>query len=421
MTEDEGGESRPTNRWRGLVGATLVAGALGLVGRRPALLLASAVGVVLLAYARTTAAPPATVAVAHTVSEADPAAGERVAVTVRLTNTGERPLFGLRIADGVPPGWTVVEGAPTHGTALWPGATTTFGYTVEVGAGARGLDPATVLLRDPVGVVEREVTVADDDGFEPTPVTAADDEPALPTAITRLLGRKAVDASGEGVAFRSVREYRRGDPPSRIDWRRRARTGALATVEYRAERRLTVVLVVDARRAAALAPEPTAPTAIQRSCSAVERLYATVTDAGHRVGVATLGPARMWIPPGRGDAHRRRVHEQLPDAVSATPDDGDADDGAWLRQRVPERATVVLCTPACDDAVADLARRLEASGRPTAVVSPDPTAADTAGRRLARLERRQRLQRLRAGGVPVLDWEPGFELPTALARAGWLS
>lgn len=424
------GESRHTNRWRGLGGATLVVGALGLFARQPALLLASAVGVALLAYARTTDAPPATLSVTRTVSDPDPAAGESVTVTVRVENTGSRPIFGLRIADGVPPGWTVTDGAATHGTALWPGTATTFGYTVEVGAGSREFDPTTVILRDPVGVVERKTTVEIAGGFTSTPAATAADAPALPTAITRLVGRETVDASGEGLAFRAVREYRHGDPLSRIDWRRRARTGDLATVEFRAERRLTVVLVVDARPAAALAPDRDAPTAVQRSAGAAERLYAALTGAGHRVGIATLGPSRTWLAPDRGDAHQRRVHDRLAETTATRGDGGDTDGGAsdsgtdddaWLRDRLPERATVVLFTPACDDASAGLARRRDASGHPTAVVSPDPTASDTAGRRLARIERCQRLRELRASGLAVLDWTPEITVETAMARGGWLS
>jgi len=423
------GESRTTRRWRGLGGATLAAGAVGLFARQPALLVASAVGVALLAYARVVDAPPATLRLTREVSEPDPAAGDRVSVTVRVENTGQRPIVGLRVADGVPPGWSVVDGAATHGTALWPGSTTTVEYAVTVGAGSGEFDPATVVLRDPAGVVERRTTVEAANGDAASPATPAGDVPSLPAPLTRSSGREGVDASGEGMAFRAVREYRHGDPLSRIDWRRRARTGDLATVEFRAERRLTVVLVVDARPAARLAPDPGAPTAVQRSTEAAERLYASLTAAGHRVGVATVGPSRRWLGPGRGDAHRRRTHERLSASVTAArgddgPEgtgDGETDHGEWLRRRLPERATLVLLTPACDDRIVGLARRLDAGGSPTAVVSPDPTTGGTAGRRLARIERRHRLRELRAGGLPVLDWAPGTDVTTAMARAGWLS
>ena len=431
-------ESRRTRRWRGLGGATLVAGAVGLFARQPALLLASAVGVALLAYARTVDAPPATLRIERDVSDPDPAPGDRVSVTVRIENTGRFPIPGLRVADGVPPGWTVVDGAATHATALWPGSAATFEYAVTVGAGQGEFDPVTVLLRDPAGVAERRTTVeAADDGAS-TPVRATADAPSLPAPVARLGGREAVDASGEGVAFRAIREYRHGDPLSRLDWRRRARTGDLATVEFRAERRLTVVLVVDARPAARLAPDSDAPTAIQRSAEAADRLYAPLTEAGHRVGVATLGPSRAWLAPGRGDAHRRQAHDRLSASVTAARGDcgageggtsgdggpdasGRADHGEWLRGRLPERATVVLLTPACDDGVAGLARRLDTGGHPTAVVSPDPATGGTAGRRLARIERRHRLRGLRAADIPVLDWAPETDVTAAMAEAGWLS
>ncbi|RJS95657.1 DUF58 domain-containing protein, partial [Halococcus sp. IIIV-5B] len=88
-----------------------------------------------------------------------------------------------------------------------------------------------------------------------------------------------------------------------------------------------------------------------------------------------------------------------------------------LRRRLPARAQVVVCSPVCDDALVRLVRRLDVGGHRVSVVSPDPTATDTPGCQLARTERRVRLSKLRAAGIPVIDWDDE-PIAVALARAG---
>jgi uncharacterized protein (DUF58 family) len=71
---------------------------------------------------------------------------------------------------------------------------------------------------------------------------------------------------------------------------------------------------------------------------------------------------------------------------------------------------------------------LAAAGHRVGVCSPDPAyddggatgLGDDAGGRLAALERQARLRALRRRGIPVVDWD-AEPLPTAFARAGWLS
>jgi uncharacterized protein (DUF58 family) len=77
---------------------------------------------------------------------------------------------------------------------------------------------------------------------------------------------------------------------------------------------------------------------------------------------------------------------------------------------------VVLCSPLVDDGAAAFAREMAALGPVVHVLSPDPTAAATTGRRFARLERAARLDRLRRAGVGVADWPRGEPLGTILTR-----
>lgn len=423
------GTVRPTGRWRGLAGAALLAGGVGLFARAPALLSVSALGVALAAYARGVEPPAAaSVAVSRSVSDRHPDPGDEVRVTLHVTNTGSRTIPAVEVADGVPPGLSVASDSPGLGAALPPGGTATAAYTVEAGRGTHEFEPATVVTRDVVGVVERRAEVAADVDADAVDTRSAAlpsrTTPQLPPTAARRAGTRTVDADGGGVAFRGVREYRRGDPLARVDWRRLARTGELATVEYQADRRATVVLAVDARRSAAVAPDPGEQTARRRAAEGADALYASLSAAGYRVGVAAFGGGGggdpEWLPPGSGPTHDRRVDDCLRGiaADGSEPAADPPDWRAWLRERVPAGAAVVALTPACDDAATDVLLALRERAR-VRVVAPDPTARDTAGHRLAAVERSRRLDDLAARGVPVADWPTDVPLSEALADAGW--
>jgi len=419
------GTVRPTGRWRGLAGAALLAGGVGLFARAPALLSVSALGVALVAYARAVGPPAAaSIAVSRSIGEQRPDPGDEVRVTLHVTNTGSRTIPAVEVADGVPAGLSVASDSPALGAALPPGGTATAAYTVEARRGTHEFEPATVVTRDVVGVVERRAEVAADaDSAVDTRSVAPQSRttPQLPPTAARRAGTRTVDADGGGVAFRGVREYRRGDPLARVDWRRLARTGELATVEYQADRRATVVLAVDARRAAAIAPGPGEPTARRRAAEGADALYASLSAAGYRVGVAAFGGGGgpEWLPPGSGPTHDRRVGDCLRGIADGPEPAADPPDWrAWLRERVPAGAVVVALTPACDDAATDALLALRERAR-VRVVAPDPTARDTAGHRLAAVERSRRLDDLAARGVPVADWPADVPLGDALADAGW--
>ncbi|SEN48243.1 Uncharacterized conserved protein, DUF58 family, contains vWF domain [Halorientalis persicus] len=426
------GTVKRTERWRGLSAAALLAGALGLLTWTPALLPVAALAVALLAYGRVVAPPAATLALTRSVSDPDPEPGDTVTVQLTIENVGDRTLPELRLVDGVPPALRVVDGAPSLGTSLRPGGTATLSYAVEAASGVHEFQPATVLLRDAAGVVERRIEIEADEATEIGEPPRLDDGQRLPlrAANARYAGRQTVDGSGDGLTFRTIREYQRGDPLSRVDWRRRARTGQLATVEFHPERSLPVVLVVDTRPVAAVAPTPDGETAVERSLSVAEALFGGLAADDHRVGVATLGPERTWLAPGRGRAHEQRARELFSRSVEQVTSDGDGEgrDTAadptdagrgWLRERLPGTAEVIVSTPLVDDAVVGLIEGVAALGTPVSVVSPDPTVENTAGRTLARYERRDRLADVRASGVPVVDVGAGEDIERALATAGW--
>ncbi|WP_255194337.1 DUF58 domain-containing protein [Natronobeatus ordinarius] len=422
---------RSTGYWAGIGVVALVAIGVGALAESAAVVLAGVVGVGYAGFARAFDAPRPDVSLERTVSDETPDPGDDVEVTLTITNDGELPVPDLRVVDGVPPGIAVTDGTARLGTALRPGDRVRLEYTVEARRGNHRFDPALLVTRGLSRSRERETLVT-----QPTRIVC---EPSMrPTAVPVRLrstaatfaGRLRVTEGGSGTEFHSVREYRRNDPLNRIDWNRRARTGDLATLEFHEERAARVLVLVDARATAYLAPEPAAEHAVDRSVDAAGRIAASLLDRGDSVGLAALGPTGRgeetadpcWLAPGSGSHHRAQVRELLathPQCSTSPPER----ETAWLtqlrtiRRRLSSGTQVVLLTPLCNRGAVDVARRLDARGHAVTVVSPDPTADRTAGQGLARIARRIRRFDLERAGIPVVDWSADRSLDEALARA----
>jgi uncharacterized repeat protein (TIGR01451 family) len=428
VTDSDDPTPRRTNRWRGVVAVGLVAAAVGLVADESVLVLLAVPALVFAAYPRLTAPPDPSGALTidRRLDDDTPAPGDPVEVTVTVRNAGESTLFDCRVVDGVPAALSVVDGTPRGAAFLRPGAEATVEYTVEATDGTHDFDPATVVVRDASGAWEVETAV----GTETTVDCALDEttDPARDLTV-REAGHVVSERGGAGVEFHRTRDYRRGDPTSRIDWNRYARDGDLTTVEYREEQATSVVLVVDATASAYRAAgddDADDPHAVVRSVTAARQLFRTLSSRRNRVGVATLGRAVAWLPPGAGPDHLTRANELFathPAFSATTPPNGSTEESVddqvdRLRTLLPDATQVVLLSPLCAEAVVRAATTLESHGHPVTVLSPDATDDDSVGERLAGVERRNRLHRLRRVGVDVVDWSPAEPLGPTLAAAG---
>lgn len=413
---------RETNRWAGIGAVTLLAAGVAIAfGRQSGLLLAGVVGVGYAAYARSGDAPVPHLEIEREIHADGPNPDDEVRVTVRVRNVGDATLPDLRLVDGVPSALAVDDGAARHGTALRPGKRATFGYTVTMVRGDHEWEPIQVVTRNASGSRERETYVEAETVVRCMPELDGTADLPLRGLTTQYTGRIATDVGGAGLEFQSTREYRAGDPLKRIDWNRKARTGELATLEFRQERAATVVLLIDAREEAYLAADSDGENAVERSVDAASQAFSSLLRTGDRVGIAAFGPDEVWLAPGSGNDHRVRARKLLAThpVLSATPTEGQFFPTIRLRRlrrRLPADAQLILFSPLTDDYMVSVARRLDAYGHLVTVVSPDPTLDDTPGHLLSRIERRNRTSSLRRSGVRVVDWgdEP---LASALANA----
>lgn len=417
-------QTRETHRWRGATVLTLAAAAVGVTTNAPGALLAAVFGVVFVAAARTFTAPVPELAVERTVSDDDPEPGHDVEVTLTVTNEGAF-LPDLRIVDGVPDGLDVVAGSPRLATALRPGKHAELRYTVEARRGEHDFSDVTVYARDVMGAHETELHIQRTTTLAAVPPLARLESFPLRSQTVQRVGRVPTRTGGSGVEFHATREYRSGDPLSRVNWNRLAKSGELSTIQYREERAATVVAVVDSR-AVSHVGDADGEDAVEYCVQAAAGVANALLNSGDRVGVTAFGPNWEWVAPSVGRDHRAHLRQSLARDSGFAPSVPERRFLGGivfrrLRKHLPEDAQVVFCSPLVDEDAAGYVKRLEASGYPVTVISPDVTDDDTFGQELARVERGARIRSLRAGGVRVIDWTPSDILALAVARAeqGW--
>lgn len=448
---------RRDRRWNVGLAGTLLLVAVGLVYADPLLVTAALVPLAYVVFGALSSLPTeADLSVERRFEPSTPAPGEHVTVSLTVRNTGEVTLPDVRIVDGVPDELAVTAGSPRGSLSVRPGSEATVAYDVVATRGDHTFDDPLVRVRT------LAATHVLTDRLTPTGATTLTcrglvRETPLTTATTRV-GTRSRPTGGEGLEFHSTREYRSGDPISRLDWRHYAKRGELTTVNFTEERAATVALVVDGRAVSRVSSRPGFPTGTELCAYAAERTFVGLRASGHDVRVTALGlddvdlPESVtvdadglpWVTPrGRtaggvsaqatalfeavrtaGDAtsrgHRPTTgatvsrDEVRTEAVAAA--DGGGPTVSRLAARLPAEANVVLFSPLLDDAPASLATALTRRGYDVLTVSPNVVGDTTPGQSLAGIQRRVRLSRLDDTGVTVADWDPADPLELLLKR-----
>lgn len=414
-------ESGNTGHWRGVGILALVTIGSGLLLEMSGLLLGAVVGVAYIAWAHAGQAPAIELQIERELAPAEPSPGEEVDVTVRITNVG-RSLPDLRLIDGVPDHLHVVEGSPRQSVTLRSASSTTLRYTVEAVQGTHRWNPLVAISRSLNGSYERRSLIESETTLTtPSAIRPITEHIPLRMKGSSHVGQLGSQQAGEGIEFQSVRDYRPGDRRTRIDWRRYAQFNELSTIEFREERATTVLLLVDAREPAYRTPDPTEPHAVEQSVEAAYRVGLTLLREGHRVGIASIAPDPLWLPPRVDRIQAERIRRAL--ATDPSVDHHPPDKpvrmyawGNWFRSQAPADAQIVLFSPLSDVRSDACIVRLEAHGFPVSVISPDPVGQISIGSQVIGMERLVRIAQLRRQGIPVVDWTSDSPLDAHLRR-----
>ena len=179
---------------------------------------------------------------------------------------------------------------------LLPGQRTVVELAVApIARGLANFQRLSVVLSGPLGLVEIRAAVTVEQGK--LPVLPARTPVDLPPAATRRLiqpgGIALAQHVGESEEFRSLREYRPGDPLRSIHWRSFARMGKPIVQEFQEEFFSRHALVLDT-----CAPYPFAPT-FEKAVSMAAWLIARPRDAESLLDLVFVGDRVHRLTAGR--------------------------------------------------------------------------------------------------------------------------
>ena len=337
--------------------------------------------------------------------------GGETAVSLTITNQGHY-IGELLVEDVLPPTLAVTTGAAQLLAPIAPGQTLSLNYTIRGARGTFVLPDIQIEASETFGLFTQQLTYD-----APAQLSVVPSYQRLRGVSLRALrtlgftGPLPSRQAGAGVDFFGVRQYQPGDPFRRVNWRAMARHGDLPyTTEFEQERITDIGLIVDTRRKGLLAYGNR--SLLEYEVEAAAALADALLGEGHRLGLLLYGQAGNWIFPGYGKTQRERVLRAL--AMAAPSDSQVFSSLNYLPTRLfPARSQLIFVSPLLPgDEVMLL--RLRAVGYAVMVVSPDPIQFEAShlppdslletAERLARVERRLFLQRLRQGGITVVDW-----------------
>ncbi len=356
--------------------------------------------------------------------------GANVLIRVLITNEGNG-LEEVFVEDILPQSLELVNGEPQVLTSLPRGGTVQLEYSVRGNRGSFTFKNIRATASDFLGIHRRQTILPAPGQFvvlpKPLKLKRLD---IRPLQTKGYAGPVPARRGGSGVEFFGVREYRLGDPRNWINWRLSARhLRGLLTNEFETEQIADIGLILDARKDSDV--RLTDNSLFEYSVGATASLADVFLSGGNRVGLLIYGTKPTWTFPGYGKIQRKKIFDAL--VHGKAQESGMFANLDYLpTRRFPPRSQIVIITPLLNDD-SPMLIRLRSHGYQILVISPDPvdfefkqlrivsskfTLPDIElAARVARLERKVLLRKLRQAGVQIVDWKVDTPLVNSIHTA----
>lgn len=352
--------------------------------------------------------------------------GKIVEIRLIVENQG-RDLSVVRVEDPLPEGFEVIEGDHRAVSSLAKGESLEIQYKVKPARGFYHLEEVNVEASDHFGIARqrRFLPTAGRINVHPS-LDKMDRIPLRPRMTNVYSGFIPARSGGPGVEFYGVREYQPGDPIRWINWRASARSRqALFVNQFQQERVADIGLILDTRESSNVLGSG-GQSIFDHAVRAAGSLAARFLADGNRVGMLLYGTSLNWTFPQYGKIQRQRIMDQLSGAQAGSSKAFEKLEHLPTRI-LPGNAQLVLISPLQQEDVSTLIQ-LVVEGYALIIISPDPVLferqryLDQGGDlklavRVAQIERRQMIRKLRQAGISVLDWNTEVPLRSAL-KAG---
>ena len=145
---------------------------------------------------------------------------------------------------------------------------------------------------------------------------------------------------GQGIDFEEIREYQPGDEVRSIDWNVTAKTGLPFVKQYREERELTILLVVDISQSTSYGSVHHSKR--EKLAEIAALLAFSANRNGDKVGLLLVSDqAELFLPPTKGQKHVLRILREVlfrPSVGKGT----NLNEGLRIANQVMKRRAVVF-------------------------------------------------------------------------------
>lgn len=409
-----------TNYWDIVPTMIFILISLGILTGFPAYLVAAVIPAIFLFFSYIGPNPDiADLTIERSISDKSPRPGKSVKVKLKVRNTGSSIFTDLRVVDGVAEELKVCEGSPRSSMFLPPEGEKELSYNVRARKGKHSFNKAKIGFSNAISSYSHETEISGDTGIK---CGASVGSLGIRENKIGHVGNLLSDEKGSGLEFHSLRNYQSSDPLSRIEWRHLAKTGNLATKNFRKEQKPNLVLILDLRSASCKRAETGEPLASELCIYAAKKIYDSIADFNKKPGLFILGinPNSIeapldsrdvaYISPGYSRSHDFRVKKLMERSEKANKIDDDTTRSKIFRS-IDSNSQIIVFTPLIDEKILPLLKNLTKRNQLSAVISPDITYSDSMGSRLERIRRDIRINKIRRF-VPVLNWS--IDMPLSI-------
>ncbi|WGL15588.1 DUF58 domain-containing protein [Microbulbifer bruguierae] len=185
---------------------------------------------------------------------------------------------------------------------------------------------------------------------------------ALSTEQTlRFLGVHQRQRRGEGLDFRQLREYRRGDSQRQVDWRASARMQKLISREYQDERDQEIIFLLDCGRR--MRARDGDLSHFDHALNALLLSAYVAIRQGDAVGLQCFAGNYSRLPPVKGEGGINLLLNHVYDLHSGTAHSDYTAAAEQLLARQQRRALVILLTNVRDEDSEDLTAAVQQLSR----------------------------------------------------------